>query len=77
MSDRQTIEAVVELINDYGVGLTGDLREKALALITEGQSARERAAIMAEQAAYALRYRSGEDLETFQKTCRAIVHIQT
>ena len=76
MSDRQAIEAVVELINDYGVGLTGELRTKALALIEEGQAARERAAIMAEQAAYALRYRSGEDLATFQKTCRAIVNIQ-
>jgi hypothetical protein len=40
----------------YGVGLTGDMRAKALALIEEGQAARERAAIMAEQAAYALRY---------------------
>jgi len=26
MSDSQAIEAVVELINDYGVGLTGELR---------------------------------------------------
>lgn len=26
MSDRQVIEAVVELINDYGVGLTGEAR---------------------------------------------------
>ena len=76
MSDRETLEAILELINDYGVGLTGDMRAKALALIGEGQAARQRAAIMAEQAAYALRYRSGEDLETLQKTCRAIVHIQ-
>ena len=28
MSDRQAIEAVVELINDYGVGLTGELRTR-------------------------------------------------
>ena len=76
MSDRETLEAILELINDYGVGLTGDLRDKAIAMIEDGQAARERAAIMAEQAAYALRYRSGEDLETLQKTCRAIVHIQ-
>lgn len=41
MSDRQTIEAVFELINDYGVGLTGELRTEALALIAEGQAARE------------------------------------
>lgn len=61
MSDNEVIEAVVELINDYGVGLTGELRTKALALIAEGQAARERAAIMAEQAAHALRYRGGED----------------
>ena len=76
MSDRETLKAILELINDYGVGLNGDLRAKALALIEEGQAARERSAIMAEQAAYALRYRSGEDIETLQKTCRAIVHIQ-
>ena len=76
MSDRETLEAIRELINDYGVGLTGDMRAKALALIEEGQAARERSAIMAEQADYALRYRSGEDIETLQKTCRAIVHIQ-
>ena len=76
MSDRETLEAILELINDYGVGLSGDMRAKAIALIEDGQSARERAAIMAEQAAYALRYRSGEDIETLQKTCRAIVHIQ-
>lgn len=75
MSDRQTIEAVVELINDYGVGLTGELRTRALQLIEEGQAARERAEIMAEQAAYALRYRSGEDLPTFQKACRGILAI--
>ena len=76
MSDRETLDAILELINDYGVGLTGDMRAKALAMIEDGQAARERAAIMAEQAAYALRYRSGEDIETLQKTCRSIVHIQ-
>lgn len=77
MSDRQIIEAVFELINDYGVGLCDvELRTEALALIAEGQAARERAAIMAKHAAYALRYRNGEDLATLQKTCRVIVHIQ-
>ena len=44
MSDRETLKAIRELINDYGVGLNGDLRTKALALIEEGQAARERAA---------------------------------
>ena len=75
MSDTKATEAVIELINDYGVGLTGDLRERALKLIREGQAACERAEIMAEQASYALRYRNGEDLPTLQKACRGIVLI--
>ena len=75
MSDAEAIEAVFELINDYGVGLQGNLRDRAIRLISDGQAARERAAMMAEQASYALRYRHGEDLPTLQNACKGIVLI--
>lgn len=74
MSDAEAIEAVVELINDYGVGLRGDLRERALNLIREGQFAAQKVSVMAEQADYALRYRNGEDMETLRRTMTLIIH---
>lgn len=73
MSDQEAINAVIGLISDYGVGLKGETYARAMALIQDGQSARERAAMMAEQASYALRYRNGEDLPALQKACRGIV----
>ncbi len=75
MTDTEIMQVVIDLLNDYGNGLSNDVVERASELIQDGIDARNAVEAMKEQASYALRYRSGEDVSSLQRACRSVLLI--
>lgn len=75
MTDKEVIQTAIDTINDYGSGLSDDTARRAIEIIQMGIDACNAVDAMKEQASYALRYRSGEDVAALRRACKSILLI--
>lgn len=80
ITNREAIRLLSEMLNDYGIrqsiGMSGETAEQLDEWLVSVSATSVALSVASEQASYALRHRHGEDMETLQKTMRAIEAIK-